>query len=130
MTIPVSLALSAVLAWLMLITASYVKREGWTPEGARLLSSNRDREPTPSVIGARSDRAARNMVENLVLFTALAVAVLFSGETGGRAQIGANVFFAARVVYWPVYVFGFPWLRVAAWGTGVLGMALMATAWL
>lgn len=128
MSVVAALALSAILAWLMLITASYVKREGWTRDGARRLSSNRDSEPAPSLIGARTDRAARNMLENLVLFTAIATAVLFSGETNGHAQFGANLFFAARLVYWPVYVFGYPWLRVVAWLAGVLGMALMTVS--
>jgi uncharacterized MAPEG superfamily protein len=51
----------------------------------------------------------------------------FSGRDSVLAQLGANIFFLARVVYFPVYLAGLA-LRPYIWGLGFLGLAMMAAA--
>ncbi|HEV3194354.1 MAG TPA: hypothetical protein VGY54_27835, partial [Polyangiaceae bacterium] len=59
------LVLSAILACVMLLTASVLRSHGWTPRGIHVMLGNRDDLPEPTPVAARADRAARNMVENL-----------------------------------------------------------------
>ena len=67
------------------------------------------------------------MLENLVLLTALVAAAHFAGKTSAQVQLGANIFFWARVVYWPIYVAGSP-LRSVVWFISVIGLAMIAAA--
>jgi uncharacterized MAPEG superfamily protein len=122
------LTLSAILAWLMLLTGSYLRNRGWTPQGRRVALGNRDDVPEPTPLAGRADRAARNMLENLVLFTALLAAVHFAGEAGARSELGANLFFWGRVAYWPIYLAGIVYARTVAWAVSIVGLAMLASA--
>jgi uncharacterized MAPEG superfamily protein len=118
-----ALALSAaILTWLMIMTASALRTRG----DLRLAAGNRDALPPPTAVAERADRAAKNMLENLVLFVALVVAV--GGRHPDRAVLGAEVFVVARIVYWPIYLAGIPGLRTAVWTVGVVGLAVLASA--
>ncbi len=128
MSIPHILAWSAILAWLMLVVASLLRTQGWKPGGIEVAFGNRDRVPPPSALSGRADRAATNMLEALAIFTTLAAALYFSGRASSGAQTGANVFFWARVAYWPCYLAGIIYLRTAIWFVGVVGLAMMAFA--
>jgi len=121
---------SAVLAWLMIVVAGLLKYEAWTWRGIQVMVGNRENVPPPSRLAARADQAARNMIENMILFVALAAAVHFAGKESGSAQLGANIFFWARLAYWPVYLAGIIYLRTALWTVGVIGLAMMALAFL
>jgi uncharacterized MAPEG superfamily protein len=54
---------------------------------------NRDNLPEPTPLAARADRAARNMLENLVLFVAAIVAARFSGADPQDLALGSQLFF-------------------------------------
>jgi uncharacterized MAPEG superfamily protein len=64
------------------------------------------------------------MLENLAIFTAVAAAVHFSGKAT-QAQLGATIFFWARVAYWPCYLAGIVYLRTAIWLVSIVGLAMM-----
>jgi uncharacterized MAPEG superfamily protein len=113
---------ATVLAWLMIMIASALRTRG----DVQVMAGNRDNLPPASPLAGRADRAAKNMLENLVLFVGIAVAV--GGKNPARAQLGAEVFVAARLVYWPIYLAGIPFLRTAAWTVGTIGLALLASA--
>ena len=68
------------------------------------------------------------MLENLALFTALVAAVHFAGKESAQAQLGANIFFWARVAYFPAYLAGIGPLRSVIWVVGAIGLATMAVA--
>ena len=119
---------SAVLTWVMIMTASLLRFRGWTPKGIALACGNRHDAPEPRPVAARADRAAKNMIENFVLFAALVLAARVGGVPGARLELGAGVFFWARVAYFVVYLAGVPYLRTAVWSVGVLGMAMIAAA--
>ncbi len=39
--------------------------------------------------------------------------------------LGAALFFWGRLAYAPLYWFGVPWLRSAAWFVGIIGIVLV-----
>src|SRR5882757_4310914 len=60
------LAWSAALTWLMLMTSSALRTQGLSPGGFARAVGNRDDLRSPTPIAGRADRAAKNMLENLV----------------------------------------------------------------
>lgn len=120
------LALSAVLTWVMLIVASMLRSRSWTPAGAKVAFGNRDDVPEPSPLAARAERAARNMLEGLLLFTALVAAVRLGGKPAPASA--AALFFWARLVYFPVYLAGIAYVRTAVWIASVVALARIAVA--
>jgi uncharacterized MAPEG superfamily protein len=122
-----SLVLSALLTWLMALAASALRAKLWTPAGLLFGIGNRD-PPVPAitVVAGRADRAARNMLENLLLLVALMLAERLSGHGGSEASTGATVFFWSRLVYWPVYLAGIPYLRTVVWAVSLAGLAMIA----
>jgi uncharacterized MAPEG superfamily protein len=122
------LAYSAVLTWVMVMTAATLRIRSWTWRGLRLALSNRSDVPEPSPLASRAERAARNMLENLVLFVAVVAAAHLAGAPPGDVAPGAHVFFWARLAYFPVYLAGITVLRTALWAAGVAGMAMIVAA--
>ncbi|HYE69941.1 MAG TPA: MAPEG family protein [Aquabacterium sp.] len=123
------LVYSVLLCWLMIIAGSMVRSEGWTPIGLQRAFGNRDDLPAASPAGGRAERAAKNMLENLLLFGLLALAAHVAGKGADpRVATGAALFFWARVVYAPLYWLGVKYLRTAAWLVAVVGMAMIAGA--
>src|SRR5260370_38388600 len=100
------LVLSAILAWVMLLSASVLRSHGWGPVGIRVMLGNRDNVPEPTPVAARADRAARNMLENLVLFTAVLAAARLAGASGADLTLGAPIFFWSRLPYLPPLLAG------------------------
>jgi len=119
------LAFSAVLAWVMVMMAATLRTRWWGPRGLRVALSNRDAMPEPSPVTGRAERAARNMLENLVIFAALVAAARLAGVSPARITPGATVFFWARLFYFPVYLAGVTVLRTALWAAGVVGMGMI-----
>lgn len=120
------LAYSAILSWVMIMTAASLGGKLWTPKGLVYGVGNRDTPPNHDGVAGRADRAAKNMLENMILFTALLVAARLTGSTHRFVELGANVFFFARVVYFGVYLAGIPVLRTGVWTVSVVGLALIA----
>lgn len=81
-------------------------------------------------MAARTARAASNMLENLALFAPLLVAAHLAVGDTPRVRLGAQIWLAMRVGYFPLYVFGVKYLRSFAWMISLVGLALlMATLW-
>jgi uncharacterized MAPEG superfamily protein len=68
------------------------------------------------------------MLEGIVLFIALFAAVHVANKVDAQSQLGANLFFWGRLVYWPVYLAGIVYLRTLVWFVSVAGLALMTIA--
>jgi uncharacterized MAPEG superfamily protein len=125
-----ALALCTALTFLMVLSASIIRARGWTPAGMRIMFGNREAPPDASGLTGRADRAARNMLENLLLFAAVLAAARFAGKSGERVTLGANLFLWARVAYWPIYLAGITYVRTLAWAVGVAAMALIGSTFL
>jgi uncharacterized MAPEG superfamily protein len=90
--------------------------------GLPKLAGNREGLPPMTGWVGRAQRAHLNMLENLVLFAPL---VLIADATGRNVELGALIFFVARLVYAVVYIIGIPWLRTTIWGISVVGLVLI-----
>ena len=94
--------------------------------GLTALAGNREDMPPLTGFAGRAKRAHLNMIENMVLFTALVLVAAVAGKANAMTAMGALVFFWARLVYALIYLLGVPWLRTVAWFVSVIGMAMIA----
>jgi len=76
----------------------------------------------------RLARALDNFSETFPLFAALVLAVVVAGKGGLLSQWGAGLYFVARVLYLPLYVFGLPFIRTLVWNVSALGIVLLVVA--
>ncbi|HEY5944479.1 MAG TPA: MAPEG family protein [Kofleriaceae bacterium] len=118
------LAYAAALTWIMIMASAMLRTNG----SLALMFSNRDNLPPPSLLADRADRAAKNMIENLVLFVAAYLAAKSAGATGWKVEHGAQLFVAARVLYFGLYLAGVKVARTIAWFVGVIGIAMLIVA--
>jgi len=94
--------------------------------GLTTLAGNRDDLPTYTGFAGRAKRAHLNMVENMVLFSALVLIAVVAQKTNASTAMGALIFFWARLIYAVIYLLGVPWLRTLAWAVSVIGMIMVA----
>src|SRR5450432_2255115 len=59
---------------------------------------------------------------NLVFFAAAVLAVEFAYRNSGSTALGAQIYFWARVAYWPIYAVGIPYLRTVVWAIAFWGL--------
>ena len=121
------LAAMAALNWLALLLSSTLRHRLWTIAGWQLGAGNRDDVPEPSPAAARADRAAKNMLENLLLFAVVLLAAHAAGVRDDRLLLGTQVFCVGRVAYLPTYILGLRYLRTLWWAVGVVGMGIVAS---
>lgn len=118
-------AYAVILTFVMIMTASGIRTRG----SFFLAMGNRDDLAPSTPLSARADRAAANMLENLVLFLAAYVAAKAAGAATPNIERGAYIFLGARTLYFPVYLLGIKVLRTVLWSVAILGIALiLATA--
>ena len=94
--------------------------------GLPKLAGNREDLPVIGGWAGRAKRAHLNMIENLVLFTALVLIAVAAGKANATTAMGATIFFWGRLAYAIIYVAGIAWLRTVAWFVSVIGMAIIA----
>ena len=118
----------AVINWALIVAASLIKAKAWKPAGLLAAMGNRDKPEDCNGFPARTDRAAKNMLENMVLFTALALVATVGGVADPHVELGARIFYWARLVYIPIYMIGIPVARTAIWAINAIGMGLIFVA--
>ena len=92
------------------------------------LAGNRENfAPATGWIG-RAQRAHRNMLENLVPFAALVLAVVVANRTSGATTLAAQLFFWSRLLHAAVYMAGIAWIRTLSYAAGVVAMVLLFLA--
>jgi uncharacterized MAPEG superfamily protein len=111
--------------WALILAASLIKAKAWTPSGLMAAMGNREAEQACGGFAARTDRAAKNMLENMVLFTALVLVASVGGVTDPHVEFGARIFFWARLAYIPIYMVGIPVARTGVWAISIIGMGLI-----
>jgi uncharacterized MAPEG superfamily protein len=117
----------AFVTWASLMLASVLRSRSWTPEGKKLAFGNREAMPEPSPVAGRADRAAKNNLENLILFVAAFSAARAAGAPPEAILPGAHLFVWARCAYVVVYVLGIPYLRTFVWLASVAGTFWVAS---
>jgi uncharacterized MAPEG superfamily protein len=93
--------------------------------GLPTLVGNRENMPAITGWAGRAERGHRNMLQSLVLFTALVLAAQVTSKLDATTALGAQLFFWARFAYVAVYLIGLPWIRTAAWAVSILGLVLI-----
>ena len=89
------------------------------------------RDETPPLKGrlaGRLDRAFRNFLETFPFFAAVVVMAAILGRHNWQTVLGAQLYFAARVVYVPLYAFGATGLRTLAFLAATVGIVLVLAA--
>ena len=124
MTTVQALVWSGILTFLMLLLGLLFRTRAWAPEGMMTAFGNREGVAEPLGLGGRVDRAAKNMIEGMVMFLALVLAAQIAGKAP-QAAFGATIFFWARLVYWPAYLAGIPFLRTLIWLVSIVGLILI-----
>jgi uncharacterized MAPEG superfamily protein len=94
--------------------------------GLATLAGNREGLGEMAGMAGRAKRAHLNMIENMVLFTALVLIAAAAGKANANTALGATIFFWARLAYAIVYLIGIPWLRTVLWFVSVVGMVIIA----
>jgi uncharacterized MAPEG superfamily protein len=94
--------------------------------GLSVAAGNREGLGELTGFTGRARRAHLNMVENMVLFTALVLVATVAQKTNATTAMGALIFFWARLVYAVIYLLGIAWLRTIAWVVSVIGMIMIA----
>jgi uncharacterized MAPEG superfamily protein len=94
--------------------------------GLGMLAGNREGMKEMPGFAGRARRAHLNMLENMVLFSALVLVAVVANKTNATTAMGALIFFWARLVYAVIYLLGVPWLRTLAWAVSVIGMVMVA----
>jgi uncharacterized MAPEG superfamily protein len=93
--------------------------------GLPTLAGNREKMPEITGWAGRAERAHRNMLQSLVLFTILVLAAQVTNKLDATTALGAQLFFWARLAYAAVYLIGLPWIRTGVWAVAVLGLVLI-----
>jgi uncharacterized MAPEG superfamily protein len=117
------LLFSVVLTFVQMLIAAAAANQ---VVGLTALAGNREGLPEFTGFCGRAKRAHLNMLENIVLFTALVLIAAVGGKANATTAMGAQIFFWARLVYALVYLIGVPWLRTAVWLVSVIGMVMIA----
>jgi uncharacterized MAPEG superfamily protein len=105
----------------MAIQASAALRD----TGGAYNAGPRDEQKPVGVLAGRAQRTFDNFKETYPVFIALALALSVTGRGGGLADTGAWLWFAARIVYIPLYLAGVPWLRSLTFGVSAVGLVMM-----
>jgi uncharacterized MAPEG superfamily protein len=120
------------LAWAVILGLSQVLIAGSMATRQRGLKwnvSNRDAVQEPLTgAAARADRASRNFLETFAFFAAAALAVAVSHHGSANTSTGAFVYLIARLVYFPVYVVGIPYLRTLVYAVSLWGILQLVEA--
>ena len=111
----------SVILWIVQVLAQVITARAEFGDAYLMGPRDEQREPKGVMCG-RARRALTNYIENLVPFVALDVALIATQHTGG---LGATIWILARIVHFPIYLLGIPFLRTAAWAVSIIGLLMM-----
>ena len=125
MTEPQLLAATGLLAFVLVFPPliALIRRSGW-----RTALGNREDLPPLPEWANRAARAQRNMVDTMVPFIAIVLAVQMAGASNESTHLGAALFFWGRVAHAAVYIAGIPYVRTLAFLVSLSGLLRMARA--
>ncbi|MBC7457038.1 MAG: MAPEG family protein [Bdellovibrionaceae bacterium] len=94
--------------------------------GSEWNTGPRDQE-TPPLKGkpARLQRAFENFKETFPFFAAAVFLVITTNKMGTFSQAGVYIYFIARIVYIPLYLFAVRGIRSLCWLVSVMGIFLI-----
>jgi uncharacterized MAPEG superfamily protein len=81
-------------------------------------------KPDSALLG-RLSRAQRNLMETAPFFIGLCIIIAMAGLSSPVTQSAAVIFVAARIVYFPLYALGVPYLRGMVWLVSFIALCAM-----
>ena len=94
--------------------------------GVKWNIGNREEKSAPlSGMAGRLNRAFANLMETFPFFAVAVLLVHVTHKNTAGTAIGAQLYFYARVLYFPVYAAGLKVVRSLLWMTGLLGLCLL-----
>jgi uncharacterized MAPEG superfamily protein len=118
-----------VLGWSVVLLFVHIVLQGQLATRERGTDWNagpRDADSQPlGKFAGRAERALKNYQETFPAFAALALGLAVADRTGGLGAAGALLWFAARIAYIPLYVFGIPYIRSLVWLASAAGLVMM-----
>jgi uncharacterized MAPEG superfamily protein len=93
--------------------------------GVTYGGSARDDQKPIEGVGGRVIRAFANYRETYPAFIVLVLAGAILHRHSTLTMLGANLYFWARIVYWPLYVMGVPMVRSLVWLVALAGLLLL-----
>ncbi len=94
--------------------------------GLKLAIGNREAVGDLPEWAQRAGRAQRNMIDTLVPFLAIVIAIQMAGASNENTQFGAALFFWGRVAHAVSYISGIPYVRTLAFLVSANGMIAIA----
>ncbi|MEM7208420.1 MAG: MAPEG family protein [Pseudomonadota bacterium] len=91
--------------------------------GSPASMGTRDTMPEATDLVRRAERALINVGEAMLVFLPLALLTLDSEP----AELGASIFFFARVAHVILYLAGVSYVRTVVWVISLAGLVMMAT---
>ena len=89
------------------------------------MSPRDGKDKATSILVERLYRAQANFFETFPLFAAAILLVAVTSTYTVYSQLGAIVYLAARIIYFPLYAFGIPVARSLVWITSIVGLLLV-----
>jgi uncharacterized MAPEG superfamily protein len=93
--------------------------------GLIYTATSRDEEKPESIWLGRAERALKNFQETWNVFIIVALVAHFAAPGDPLVFWGAMVYFAGRVVYLPLYLFGTFGIRSLVWNIATIGLGIM-----
>ena len=93
--------------------------------GISYAVSARDDWKNPTGVGGRIERSYFNLLETMPAFAALVLIVLYTGNANANTALGAQLYFWGRVVYFPAYIAGIPYVRTLIWLASLIGLLII-----
>jgi len=93
--------------------------------GIKFSGSARDDQQPVRGVGGRVIRAYSNFMETYAFFAALVLVGQLLNRHSASTVLGANLYFWARVAYWPLYVAGVPMVRSLVWLVAIVGIVML-----
>jgi uncharacterized MAPEG superfamily protein len=93
--------------------------------GLVYAASGRDEDKPPGELLGRSDRALKNFQETWLVFVILVLIGHLAMPGDPLIWWGALIWFAARIVYLPLYLAGTFLIRSLVWNVSLIGLAVM-----
>lgn len=117
------LGLTVILGLIQLMIAA----QGATSQrGLNWNLSPRDQKlPDLTGIPGRIDRSFKNLMETFPFFLAAIVSVQLLNRHGVLSVLGSEIYFACRLVYFPVYILGIRGLRTLIWFVSLVGIIMV-----
>jgi uncharacterized MAPEG superfamily protein len=128
MTIELSMAVAiVVLGLVQLVLAAIEFRRVHGVHYANTAMDKAPEKPDSPLLG-RLSRAQRNLMETAPYFIGICLIIAVTGTSSVATQVSAVIFVAARIVYFPLYALGVPYLRGMVWMVSFAALCAMTAA--